>query len=674
MNHRTRRTLRTGSFVLACLLAAPAASADTWVYVREGTALSYLQGHQTPAPAWTALSFSESSAWTASASGFGIGYGDGDDNTVLDDMRDGYLTVYVRSHFQVGPELAQVKNLRLEASYDDGFVAYLNGTEVGRANMPAGATTADTAASSHEVSDGTAMFDVASSLLVQGDNVLAVEVHNTSLGSSDLSFIPTLLADDGTPPVDATISRGPFLQQVGRRSALVVWETAEPAPSRVSYGPTPSMSESVESGDLVRHHVVELTDLQPATTYYFQVQSATIPSPTGELVTEVDRAMPYRLVAFGDTRSNHDDHRAVIEAMVVDRPLAYFHGGDLVGNGASDTDWDRFFEVEQAMLIRAPLYPALGNHEGDGPQFADIFELPDNSPSPERYYTVRYANTLFVSLDLYTNPFGVSSDQYAWLETVLANAAADPDIRQRFVQLHHGPYDSGSHKSNTAVRTYLVPLFEQYGVDIVFSGHDHCYERSTVNGVKYVVTGGGGAPLYGVDGDWWTEVSDSVLHYCVLDIEGARTVFTAKRLDGSTLDSFVIGQDAGECTSPSDCEGRQHGACDAEEAGAWACVQTACIWNCEQESPPPPPPDGGTGGSGGTSGTGGSAGSGGAVVNPDAGTPDGSSGAPGATPARLPQDESSGCACRQATGSRGMPPALAALLLGAAAWLRRRRT
>ena len=661
------------------LATSTAAFADTWMFVAEGSPLSYLPGHQAPATGWTALSFAETSAWTASTTGFGIGYGDGDDNTLLSDMQNNYLTVYVRSHFTVGSEVSQVQNLTLEATFDDGFVAYLNGSEVARSSMPAGAVGADTPASSHEVTDGNAVFHLDPSVLIQGDNVLAIEVHNTTLGSSDLSFIPTLYGDDGTVPVDASITRGPFLQQVGRRSALVVWETDQPAPSEVSFGTTPSFGQSASKPEQVTHHVVELTGLQPASMYYFQVESAKLPSGRGEFSTEVDRAMPYRLVAYGDTRSNYNDHRAVIDAMVLDRPLAYFHGGDLVANGASDSDWNSFFDAEAQMLLRAPLYPAIGNHEGDGPQYVDIFELPGNSPSPERYYSVRYANTLLISLDLYTNPFGVGSDQRAWLETLLAEAATDPGIRQRFVQLHHGPYDSGSHKSNTSVRSALSPLFEQYGVDIVFSGHDHCYERSTVNGVKYVVTGGGGAPLYGVDGDWWTEQSASVLHYCVLDIEGARTQFTAKRLDGSTLDSFVLGEDVGECTSASDCDGRPHGDCASDENGGWACVQTGCVWNCEAQAPPPP--DGGAGGSGGSTGTGGSAGTGGSTTGPDGGTIDGSAGTgggasgstsgPGATGGK---DEASSCACSQAGQGRGAGNgALLGLIAATVLWSRRRR-
>ena len=121
-------------------------------------------------------------------SGFtGIGYGDGDDVTVLDDMEDSYVTVYFRKTFQVA-DAAAITSLALEIDYDDGFVAYLNGTEVARsANMgAAGQEFAfdQTAPGGHEA-NGTEQFDISAdrNLLEDGDNLLAVEGHNVTLSS-----------------------------------------------------------------------------------------------------------------------------------------------------------------------------------------------------------------------------------------------------------------------------------------------------------------------------------------------------------------------------------------------------------------------------------------------------------------------------------------------------------
>jgi len=642
----------------AVVLGSGWAQATTWVYAQESTALTYLRGTQTPPATWTDTSYSEGTGWTPSAAGFGIGYGDGDDNTVLADMAGSYLTVYVRAHFNVGAELGSIQHLELEATFDDGFVAYLNGTEIGRSNVPAGALQHDDAASSgHENTDGTESFVISPSLLVAGDNVLAIEVHNASLGSSDLSFIPRLFAWD-TPPTDADITRGPYLQQLGRRGVLVVWETDAAVASTVEYGPTDALGLTAEDTAAKTHHVISLEGLDPSTSYYYQIQSARTPSVLSQFRTEVDQADPYRVAVYGDTRSGHDDHAAVINALAPHEPAIGFLTGDLVADGDVASLWDIFFDREAPLLRSMALSPVLGNHEASGSLYVDAFELPANTASPERYYSVRYAGSLGVAINLYGDAYDAGSDQYTWLEQTLSDAAADREIRHVWAFLHHSPYSSGSHGSSTSVRSELSPLFEQYGVELVFAGHDHHYERSVVNDVTYVVTGGGGAPLYAVSGDTWTVESESVHHYILLDVEGPRLEYTAYRLDSSVLDGPVIfgTEDAGECSQPSDCSSLEEATCESDETGQWQCVYGGCIYNCHYE--PPEEPDAGAGASGG-SGTGGIGGSGAS----GAGDPGVSNAEPG---------DDSGCGCRMGPAASAFAWAwLAVGLVGLG--LRRRR-
>ncbi len=80
------------------------------------------------------------------------------------------------------------------------------------------------------------------------------------------------------------------------------------------------------------------------------------------------------------------------------------------------------------------------------------------------------------------------------------------------------------------MQTYLVPIFETYGVDVVFSGHDHDYERTEAlrsngivepgEGTVYVTTGGGGGSLNGVGSKWFTAYSESVLHFVRVSVAG----------------------------------------------------------------------------------------------------------------------------------------------------------
>ena len=205
------KTQLTAAFVAVLVLSlAPSyVGARAFIYLDEGSPLFYLPGHETAQPSWVAPDLIEDASWTYSEAGFGVGYGDGDDRTVLGDMRDSYATVYLRAHFTVGAELGSELVLKLESWFDDGFVAYLNGVEIGRANVPEGPLDASTRASHHEVSEASVVFTPDAGLLRAGDNVLAVEVHNASLGSSDLSYLPRFGAFDSEPE-DAAITHGPY--------------------------------------------------------------------------------------------------------------------------------------------------------------------------------------------------------------------------------------------------------------------------------------------------------------------------------------------------------------------------------------------------------------------------------------------------------------------------------
>lgn len=161
-------------------------------FIAPGESWRFFRGTEAPsdpAGAWKETDFNDSH-WEVGDSGFG--YGDDDDDTILSDMRDNYVTVYIRKEFSAlslsGDEVVQ-----LLIDYDDGFVAYLNGDEVARKQMPDGPANYETTASSHEAgTPETIVLGTAGELLNDGNNLLAIEGHNTSEDSSDFSLIPAL--------------------------------------------------------------------------------------------------------------------------------------------------------------------------------------------------------------------------------------------------------------------------------------------------------------------------------------------------------------------------------------------------------------------------------------------------------------------------------------------------
>ena len=161
--------------------------------IDQGDTWRYLVPTSEPDPNWKNISFIDAN-WPSGESGFG--YGDGDDNTIL----DGIASIYLRKSFDLS-DVSQVKEAILHMDYDDAFVAYLNGVEIARENITTdGAPAFDAVAdnSTHEayifqggVPDSFLIENI-ESLLVDGTNVLAVQVHNAGGNSSDLSAIPFL--------------------------------------------------------------------------------------------------------------------------------------------------------------------------------------------------------------------------------------------------------------------------------------------------------------------------------------------------------------------------------------------------------------------------------------------------------------------------------------------------
>ena len=123
--------------------------------------------------------------------------------------------------------------------------------------------------------------------------------------------------------------------------------------------------------------------------------------------------------------------------------------------------------------------------------------------------------------------------------------------------LHRPPYSSGAHGGieNPNLETHLVPLFEQYGVDMVFAGHDHHYERSYKSGVYYIVAGGGGAPLRRANQtpNPYQQHAEMTYHHCTIDIDGATATMAARYNDGTVFDSVVMTH--GSRPASADCSG-----------------------------------------------------------------------------------------------------------------------
>jgi hypothetical protein len=193
------------------------------------------------------------------------------------------------------------------------------------------------------------------------------------------------------------------------------------------------------------------------------------------------------------------------------------------------------------------MYVAIGNHEANAHWFYDYMSY----PPPEDYYSFDYGNAHFIMLDS-PKGFALGSEQYAWLEKDLAATKATWKI----VCHHYAPYSSDNDDygdTRSGPGTYgdeevrkIVPLLEQYGVDMVFFGHIHDYERTwplregkvSDRGIVYIQTGGGAGGLedYAPTHTWFTAKVHRDHHYCYVTVNGNALRLTATDIDGRMFD------------------------------------------------------------------------------------------------------------------------------------------
>ena len=175
--------------------ASGVAASDTQIDIPAGVSWRYFRGKSEPSDgtiAWTMPEYDDSN-WENGPTG--IGFGDGDDATILSDMEAHYFSVYLRHTFSVD-DTSSLKELYLNVDWDDGFVAYLNGVEVARSYLGTIGSFVpfyEPASANHEA--GTPIsFDISAflSLIRSGTNTVAVQCHNRSLDSTDLTIIPEL--------------------------------------------------------------------------------------------------------------------------------------------------------------------------------------------------------------------------------------------------------------------------------------------------------------------------------------------------------------------------------------------------------------------------------------------------------------------------------------------------
>lgn len=546
-------------FVRLCLAILPlllSARADEVALVRVSETWHYFKGTNepsTPMAAWRQINFDDSD-WSVGRSGFSCNTAGIHEATVVADSPVNYLSIYLRKTFTVADSDA-VKWLVLRASYNDGFVAYLNGTEVARRGFaPATTVRFDTPALPTGEIPGEEI-DLSShvGLLVSGENVLAMQLHNSSLQDTAMLLVPELLAN---------FQRGPLVQNASSNRVQIIWKTPVVSDGAVEFGATTGLGNMVADANLVTNHVVTLTNLTPGTAYYYRVTSSAGAETARSLVASfrtLKDAGPIMFVAFGDGGLGSIPQYEVADVVRGLGPDLVLHAGDLIYPQFTTAQADlRCLSVYGPHMRTTPYFTTIGNHDlyaGDGP-YLETFYLPTNAVSgTEHYYSFDHGDAHFCSLFMPMRAqnglfpsyaFDDGTPQYRWLTNDLA-ASAKP---WKLLFFHIPMNTSAAHRFDFAGTNYdrlelqrlLLPICRQYGVQLVLTGHDHDFERfAPMDGTHTIVTGGGGYALYPVaERDAASAQHWSAYHCVKVRIEGDSLMLEAFDRTGAVFDGMTI--------------------------------------------------------------------------------------------------------------------------------------
>jgi len=257
----------------------------------------------------------------------------------------------------------------------------------------------------------------------------------------------------------------------------------------------------------------------------------------GQEVAPPESQVPVRFAVIGDMGTGETPQYEVAEQMSKDRQKFPFNFvitlGDALYGGSNPSDYESKFERPYKLLLDAGVnfYAVLGNHDSPNERFYMPFNM-----NGQKYYTYKKGNVRFFALD--SNY--MDKPQLSWLEKELQNSGSDWKI----CYLHHPLYSSAAfHGSSTDLRLLLEPLFVKYGVQVVFAGHDHVYERvKPQKGIYYFTEGASGELRKGnLRNKGLTAAGyDQDRSFMLIEIAGDEFYFRTVSRTGLTVDSGMI--------------------------------------------------------------------------------------------------------------------------------------
>ncbi len=250
---------------------------------------------------------------------------------------------------------------------------------------------------------------------------------------------------------------------------------------------------------------------------------------------------PLQFAVIGDSRDGEKVYVRLIQKILDRKPHFIIHVGDMITR-PGEKEWRGFFEISK--MIEIPFFPAIGNHEAvDTPRGEEIYRKQFTLPEGKTYYAFQTGGALFVILDSEKVKTKIVDEQWSWLKDILTSS----DTPLKMVFIHRPLFPPvGSLKLGRSMdkhplaRDDLHQLFVKTKVKAVFQGDDHRYDRMVKDQILYIITGGGGAPIYAL------KDMGGYFHYVWVSIQQGRVEGEVVDLDGQIKDRFVIVDGKGE--------------------------------------------------------------------------------------------------------------------------------
>jgi acid phosphatase type 7 len=370
----------------------------------------------------------------------------------------------------------------------------------------------------------------------------------------------------------ASIWNGPYLQHVSSTSVDIRVELDAPSAASVDVeapgGADAQPGKRTLTSPPMTLHTFHVDGLAPETRYRYTVHTGASASPTGEFVTapKDDSPAPFAFIAYGDTRSNAEVHAAVVRAISHESFEFLVNTGDSVLAGGDKSLWHEFFSIEKDLLRDHCVFACIGNHELGDDQAATNYLAyfgPNEPSSKVLYGSFRWQGARFFLLNAFQD---WGEGELSWLQRELDRADGEPNLVWRIAVVHHSPWSSGRHGNDRKMLAAGVPeLLARHHVDLILAGHDHIYERGEAKGIKYVITGGGGAPLYTEHSDEpSTRHFDPTYNFVRVSVDGDTLRVVGKKPDGAVIEE-----------------------CGFHRGQSWDCDAIQAPGGISSDSPPP---------------------------------------------------------------------------------------